>query len=284
MKKISLLIITLFMVGVGVSQTITSFPYFTGFEGVHGTLNDSFPAGWTYEDLNTNSNNASWEIIKNSSSYINARTDSTAMHILSNMGEANNDWLYTAGIQMTSGTTYTLIFWYNTKPFGSTVEKLKIHIGKDTISTAMSASPLWDQNSLSNITYQQATINFTAPDNDIYFFGFHAYSAALQFILYIDDVSIHNDYGIGIQNPDQSSDIKVGPIPCNDVLTFSGFSIKTKHNIEVYNPAGQLVHKENFSGENYELETNHLIVGNYFIRVISQNNNIEFARQITIRH
>ena len=58
------------------AQTINNFPYQMGFEGIEGNLHMNYPEGWTSEDLNaTGSGNQSWQIIKNSDSYSNARTD-----------------------------------------------------------------------------------------------------------------------------------------------------------------------------------------------------------------
>ncbi len=104
--RILLLTAAFFVITICVAQVTP--PYSTSFEGAEGTLNDNFPDGWTWEDLNTEPfSNQSWQIIKNTASVTNARTDSTAAHMFSHSSETNNDWLYTPGVQLavTNGTS-----------------------------------------------------------------------------------------------------------------------------------------------------------------------------------
>lgn len=283
MKNIKIIILTMFVASFSFAQTITTFPYFTGFEGIDGNTHTNFPAGWSYEDLNVSQmGNQSWQIIKNSPVAQNSRTDSTAIHSFSHPSESNNDWIYTPGVQMESGVTYTLTFWYSSRRYGSTIEKLKIHIGKDTVSTAMSATPIYTNDNITNEVYAQATVNYTATESDLFYFGFHSYSDAFMYITYIDDVTISNDV-TGISGSADNFDAKIGPNPCTNYVEISGLNNTTNYNVEVYNTLGQLLNTKNFTGESYKLNTSNLAVGNYFLRILSKEKNSIISKQISVR-
>jgi hypothetical protein len=266
-----------------IAQTTITPPYFTGFEGVEGNLNYNYPTGWTSEDLNTNSDgNQSWQIIKNSESYTNAKTDSTAIHMLSNMTAANNDWLYTPGIEMVAGNTYNLSFWYNTVRFGETSEKLKIHVGNDTVSTAMSSEALWD-NTLTNITYEEAVINYTPTTSGVFYFGFHYYSESFQYILLIDDVSITETI-TGILSQTVTDGAIIYPNPCNSDLHLSITNNDiSETNIKVYNSTGMMVSNEFFNGNFYTLNTSELAEGIYTILVFGGEKQL-ISKKVIVQH
>ncbi len=230
MKTVTTVIISLISI-FSWSQTITSFPYFTGFEGTIGTLTQNYPAGWSSEEFNTGSFASTWEIIKNSVNETNARTDSSAIHLLSDMSSSNDDWLYTPPIQMTAGNVYTLSFWYNTKQFNS-VEKLKVHVGSDTTATAMSIIPLWDNDNITTTTYQEAVVSYTPSANGDFHFGFHAYSDAMQFVLLIDDVTITEDVASSINDYDLNTNKRL--VKITDLLGRETKYEKNKMLIYIY--------------------------------------------------
>ena len=285
MKKIIPLFALLLIFISGKSQTITSFPYFTGFEGVQGTLNANYPAGWTSEDLNTNSfGNASWEIIKNSTTSVNARTDSTAINILSNSQQPNNDWLYTPGIQMEEGATYTLKFWYSVKQFLTSSEKLKIHIGVDTIYTEMDTVALWENDSIINTNYQEAIVEYVAETSGVYYFGFHGYSDDFQFVLLVDDVTIEEEKPVidGIEE-DFNHSVKAYPNPCDQYLNIDIKDLEGNKNIQVYNNLGELLLNENTLSKEYIINTQNFENGMYNVRVRSEKNNLNYST-VVIQH
>ncbi|WP_177428258.1 choice-of-anchor J domain-containing protein, partial [Candidatus Venteria ishoeyi] len=213
MKQILLFILVL-SINFSNAQDISTFPYFTGFEGVEGTLNENSPTAWTAEDLNTVTfGNQGWQIIKNSPLSQNSHTDSTAVHMFSHMTQANDDWLFTPSIQMTAGNTYTLKFWYKSVLLGSTSEKLKIHAGTTNNGTDMLVTTaLWENTAISNDTYIETTIEFTPTSSNIFYFGFHYFSAPFQSMLVVDDVTIDEFQNIGINSSPITSDYHISNI------------------------------------------------------------------------
>lgn len=283
MRKILMIFCLSILVTMSYAQTINTFPYFTGFEGIEGNLHTNYPEGWTSEDLNTNtSGNQTWEIIKNSANNLNARTDSTAIHMLSNMSQVNNDWLYTPGIEMVEGKTYSLSFWYNTFDFGGTSEKLKIHIGNDAVSTAMSVDALWD-NILTNTSYLQATIHYTPASGGVYYFGFHCYSDDFQYILLIDDITISESSSTELEN-NTISEYSFYPNPCNSNLHLSiqneGFQNVI---INVFDSNGKILFSDLFNGNSYDLNTSNYPVGVYTILFYTDGTQIN-SQRIIVEH
>jgi len=172
------------------SKAQVDIPYTTGFEGQVGNLAPLFPEGWTWEDLNTVPfGDQGWQIIKNTGSQQNAHTDSTAAHMFSHSSEQNNDWLYTPGMQLQGGVTYTFSFWYSVAPLFPSTERLAVKKGSNPTALAM-GEPLWINTSITNQTYEQGTFDYTPVNDEVTYFAFHYFSEEFQFILLLDDVSI----------------------------------------------------------------------------------------------
>lgn len=104
---------------------------------------------------------------------------------------AANAWMITPAIALTSGSTYKITFWYRVRS-ASFPEKLKVTIGSSA-TVAAQTTALWTNNggaSLSNTSYVQATINYTATATGNSYFGFNCFSAADQWALQVDDIAI----------------------------------------------------------------------------------------------
>jgi len=189
--RILLLTAAFFVITICVAQVTP--PYSTSFEGAEGTLNDNFPDGWIWEDLNTEPfSNQSWQIIKNTASVTNARTDSTAAHMFSHSSETNNDWLYTPGVQLQGGVSYNISFWYSVASVFASTERLSLKVGYAPIALAMTEN-LWSDISIDNQAYQQAIATYAPVNDETVYFAFHYFSEELQFILLLDDVNITFD-------------------------------------------------------------------------------------------
>lgn len=106
-----------------------------------------------------------------------------------------NDWLYTAGLNLTAGVNYRVTFKYNND--GSIPadapdyypEKMKVSYGTSATSAGMTTL-LQDYPVVANETPQKDTLYFTAPSTGVYYVGFHAYSDADQDFLILDDVEV----------------------------------------------------------------------------------------------
>lgn len=279
MRNLIVFLVFISVTGFLGAQTINSFPYFTGFEGVDGTLNYNYPAGWTYEDLNGGLSNQSWQIIKNSPVSQNARTDSTAIHMFSSMSDTNNDWLYTPGIEMKKGAIYTLSFWYNTRDFAGSHEKCKVHIGAGASESDMSVIPLWDENNLTNETYQMATIDYTSTTDGVQYFGFNYYSDPLSFILFIDDVTI-TELVTGIESI-TTDNYSLSPMPCSNQLNIDGLKNGNYYAV-LYDMMGRKVHSLNFEGNSCTLDVNDIDSGHYLLNLWDGNNNVIIQKQVSV--
>jgi hypothetical protein len=252
------------------AQTINTFPYSEGFEGAEGTLNENFPSGWTWEDLNTNTfGNSNWQIIKNTDIAQNAHTDSTAVHMFSNSSENNNDWLYTPPVYMQAGYVYTLKFWYSVSAFLPSVEKLKVHVGSAPTALAMQLSaPLWDNNNITSAVYAQATINYTPTTTGLQHFAFHYYSAEFQFILLMDDVEITTNAPVNV-NPVEIAAANIFPNPFADFVQINTTANSGFDYFEVLDIAGKIVLQNKLSGTSQLLNTADWPVGIYMVKMYS---------------
>lgn len=208
------------LVGISCAQTITTFPYFTSFEGAEGNLNENFPEGWVAADGNpAGLGNSGWEIIKNSESSVNAHTDSTAAHVLANFNVSSDDWFFTPPIQMSATEPYSMTFWYKTSAFVPSTESMEVYLTTDATSASVVGSALWNNASISNTTYQMGTVDIVPPSDGVYRFAFHSYSAAFEFVTLLDDVTVYNIITAVGEMPEPRT-FRVWPNPMDQALVF----------------------------------------------------------------
>lgn len=149
------------------------------FDGV--TPND-LPADWTRE--NANGDGYVW---MTSTSYACSGNSANIHH----NSVAMDDWLFSPGVALTAGWTYTLTFNYRAG-LVSDPEDLTVYLGSSATSGAMTTQ-LIDLPSITNTTCQLATVtDFTVASSGTYYIGFWGHSAADQFYLTVDDVTLVN--------------------------------------------------------------------------------------------
>lgn len=151
------------------------------------TLTEGFetfpPTGWTM--TNAGSGNA-W-----STSTLAAHTGTSGMAYVYNEDFAANAWAITPQLNMLAGQTYNISFWYKVRG-ASFPEKMKVTVG-NAATVASQTTVLWNNNggtSLTNTTWAQGTTSYTPTVTGNYYVGFNCYSAADEFELHVDDVSI----------------------------------------------------------------------------------------------
>lgn len=157
------------------SETDVILNYTEGFEAWP-------PVDWTF--INNGAGN-SW------TSYGSAYAGSSSMAYSYDENYAADAWAITPSMNMVSGTSYTISFWYKVYS-ASYPEDLKITVGS-VPSVAGQTTVLWDNGgdtALINTTYSQATITYTPTTSGSYYFGFNCYSEANMWRLYVDSVSI----------------------------------------------------------------------------------------------
>ena len=255
------------------AQEITTFPYLTGFEGQVGTLNENYPVGWSSEDLNVQPfGNQGWQIIKNSPTSVNARTDSTAVHMFSHASETNDDWLFTPSIQMEAGQTYTMTFWMKVNLFGNTAEKLKVHASTTASASNMLTGPaLWDNNNITNSDYELQTVSFTPNNTGIYYFGFHYYSAEFQYILLLDDVTIDVQNTQSIAELSSSEYDMINPAG-NELYILLKNPMNKRCQLNLYSISGELIRSEvMFPASRISSDISGLRPGIYSLELVGEN-------------
>ncbi|RZK34544.1 MAG: hypothetical protein EOO61_13390 [Hymenobacter sp.] len=123
-----------------------------------------------------------------SSSY--ARTGGTKSAYISYNSTTNtvamNDWMFTPGITMTAGKSYSVTFWYR----GNTlVEKLELKYGTSPASSAMTSATIFTTD-INSGTYAQGFANFVPTTSGTYYIGFHGFSDANKWYIAVDDITI----------------------------------------------------------------------------------------------
>jgi len=158
----------------------TSVPYFEDFDGV---TPPDFPPCMTVE--NTNSDAFDWHTSADGLSAPNAARieynfDGTT---------AMNDWFFTQGLDLTGGVTYEVAFAYAAAS-ATWPEKLAVDWGNAASSASMSGTPIFDDSNVDNTSWFVGNGTFTPATTGVYYVGFHGYSDAGMWNLYVDDVQV----------------------------------------------------------------------------------------------
>ncbi len=119
--------------------------------------------------------------------------------------EAANAWFYTQGLNLTGGQSYRITYRYGNNN-ASYTEKLEVKYGTSPSSASMS-DLIADHPTINNASANSAVYDFTPATTEVYYIGFHIYSAANQWNLYVDDISVvvtptcNEPTGVTISNP-----------------------------------------------------------------------------------
>jgi len=151
--------------------TIYSLPYLNDFQS---NIN-----GWTI--LDENNDNIKWERSTEIS-------PNMAMKIGYNDDLAMDDWFITPPIHLTEGITYEIKYDYRAQS-STWTEKLKVCVGDSPSPTALTTT-LNDHPEIDNTTFNLGTATFTPSTTGTYFIGFHGYSDADMYNLYVDNFRI----------------------------------------------------------------------------------------------
>ncbi len=159
--------------------TVAAFPYLEDFDGV---TTPALPTCWVIED--NSAPNDDWITSSTSSN-----SSPNSMYIEYDGSNALDDWAFTPPLTLTGGVTYKVRFKYRARS-ASYPENLEVDWGTSNSSAAMSGTVIFDDNGFVNDTYVEGTGLFTPGSNGTYYVGWHAYSAADQFGIYVDDIEI----------------------------------------------------------------------------------------------
>ncbi|WP_044000889.1 T9SS type A sorting domain-containing protein [Hymenobacter swuensis] len=261
---------------------ITAFPYGENFDGVAaGTL----PCGITV--ANENNDNRTWAVIGTDTPGGAPASAPNQLRYVYSATAAADDWFFTPALFLRAGSTYQVSFKYKAAVLG-TSEKLEVKYG-NAATAAGQTNLLWKNEAIANATYT-TTVGGTATGQVVpitpattgnYYVGFHVYSAADQYNLYIDDIAIST---ITASSPALMRAISLYPNPSEGSLTVevSGANAKGGLQVEVINLLGQRVHtatvRDNMTNQ---VDLSKLSSGMYIVKV--KNGNEYMMRNITIQ-
>ncbi|WP_460560821.1 PKD-like domain-containing protein [Ferruginibacter profundus] len=165
-------------VNLNATVTSNSAPLSVLSEGFEGGI----PAGWAILNGGTGNN---WTIGPVNGT---ARTGTKCAEYNWNSTNAANTYLITGGVTLTAGVTYTVSSWY--RGTGTTFpEKLKVTVGTAQTIAAQTTT-IQDLGTITTATYTQQSATFTPGVSGVYYFAWNCYSAANEFYLDVDDISI----------------------------------------------------------------------------------------------
>lgn len=157
--------------------------------------------------------------------------------------QAADAWFFTQGINMTAGTTYYISYKYGNN---STTyqEKMKVAIGNAASPAAMltanGGTQIADYPNI--LTAQAVAVNnltFTPTTSGVYYLGFHAYSDANEYYLYLDDIQVTASALSTSEIKADAKDVKVYPNPFTDVINIS--DAKDLRSVSVIDASGRMV-------------------------------------------
>ena len=136
----------------------------------------ALPSGWTTQTVS----GAAWQTDRLGCTNNALRYPGTS--------KAADSWVFTPGVLLTAGVTYTLGF--NQKDSSTAVvNKLAATVGAAPNASAQTTT-LWSNTALKNGACAPRGATFTPASTGTYYFGFHATSAANARYMYVDDVSV----------------------------------------------------------------------------------------------
>jgi hypothetical protein len=188
-----------------------------------------------------------------------------------------NAWFYTNGITLTAGTSYTISYNYGNNST-TYIENLKVAYGDSPVDTAMT-TVLADYPGITGgtttSTALQGVVEFTPSVSGDYYFGFNAYSAADQYYLFVDDISIVET----LATPGfESNKFTFYPNPVKDVLNI-GYN-KTITKVALYNILGQEVMAKNINADQSQITMSNLPKGTYLVKVTAEDGAVKTIKVI----
>lgn len=177
----------------------TSIPYIQNFESA---VVPGMPTCTSVQDVNGNSgtlwfDNAggSWETYTDIDplAYVSPSKSLLYFYDPNNTTRPADDWFYTQGLNLTAGTSYRLKFFYRALDGVNYPEKLEVKYGTVASAATMTAGTIFTNNNISSIynnPFDSARVDFTPSATGVYYIGFHAFSAADMWGIFVDDISV----------------------------------------------------------------------------------------------
>ena len=218
-------------------------------------------AAWSF--LDTNNDNNTWVI---ATSY--GVNDSYCAGYGYSSTSAANDWLFTPCFDMVAGKSYTLEFKYAVAE-SSFPEKLAIGFG--TSKTA-DIPIVEDMGTLDNTEYQTTTISVDVYETNSYYFGWHCYSDANMYNLYIDEVKITE--ATSVINTISGNEISLYPNPASSQVTILIPQVDENTVLSILTTNGQMLNQQKINQTTVNYDISNLNRGIYFIKLSNKNGDV----------
>ncbi|HPT70770.1 MAG TPA: FlgD immunoglobulin-like domain containing protein, partial [Candidatus Cloacimonadota bacterium] len=133
--------------------------------------------------INANNDINTWMVVA-----AHPNSEPNALRIVYSITEAMDDWFISPPLQMTAGINYQVRFFYKAQS-PNYPEKLEVKLGSAPTIDSLTRQ-IWNDNNMINTAYQEALIPVYPDTSGIYYVGWHAYSNANSYELYVDDIRI----------------------------------------------------------------------------------------------
>ena len=161
----------------------TNVPYIQNFE----TANvPGMPPCTAAENLSTGTGNI-WKTAN--SPYAAIGFDSKTLQYNYNTASPADTWFYTQGVNLIGGVSYRLKFFYGNNSTSLYTESMNVSYGTSPAAADMT-NPIVDYPIITGAKKDTSITDFVPTISGVYYFGFHAYSIADQFNLYVDDILV----------------------------------------------------------------------------------------------
>jgi hypothetical protein len=269
-----------------VPPIISTFPYTQDFNTV--ATGQALPCGISVTDANADG--YTWEALASvptaaGSTPVGRGGSGNAMVYQYNDADNTvgaNDWFYTPSLALRAGQRYRLAFYYRSAG-AAFPEGLEVKYG-NAATPAGQTNTLFSNTNIASATYAVASntstpavTDLTPAANGTFYIGFHAISAADQFFLAVDDVTITAVLGTSAA---LTRAVSVFPNPSNTGsfnLEIHNANAKQALGVEITNLLGQRVYsgtaKDNFTNK---LDLSGLASGIYTLKV---KNGSEYTMQ-----
>lgn len=189
-----------------------------------------------------------------------------------NTGSAANTWFFTQGIQMDAGTTYYIGYKYGANGF---TEKLKVAIGTANNSGAMTTL-INDYPSVTGSTVNTVLDQVFVPTvSGVYYLGFQAYSAADQFYLFVDDITVTAITLATGESIVKENGVNIYPNPFTDFIRIS--DVKDVVSVSIVDMSGRMVKTVKPANE---INLSSLKSGMYLINLKMKDGSVKTVKSI----
>lgn len=176
---------------------------------------------------------------------------------------AADAWFFTQGVRLEAGVWYAVSYDYMVGN-SQFAESLKVAMGLEPDAASMT-TVIEDHPEISVAQVTQNEVEFQVPEDGVYYFGFHAYSDAAQFALFLDNIKVDTSLGV-----DKINDIAFAMYPNPaDVEIYLEADTKME-TIAIYNMLGQTVKQVNSNANQQTINVQDLQSGAYIIEVIAE--------------